>query len=153
MISFKWDISWKEESGRTPKIKFWKQLLWSMDSINGLVFLLFFPESQLNNANNVGINGWIHLLKKQNGPDKKMRNYFNLQEYSQVSGELLLLLSEELLLNVIKDMKNYLISHKEKIQMIQTIWENLNQDKLILILKLNRLDQILLIWMKIKNRC
>lgn len=92
-----------------------------MDSINGLVFLLFFPESQLNNANNVGINGWIHLLKKQNGPDKKMRNYFNLQEYSQVSGELLLLLSEELLLNVIKDMKNYLISHKEKIQMIQTI--------------------------------
>lgn len=92
-----------------------------MDLINGLVYLLFFLENQLNNASNVGINGWIHLSKKQNGPDNKMKNYYNLQEYSQVSGELLLLLLEERLLNAMKDTKNYSTLHKEKIQMIQTI--------------------------------
>ena len=78
-----------------------------MDLINGRVYLLFYQGNLLSNVNKDGINGWIHLSKKLNGQEIKMKNYYNWLVCFQVSGEQLLHLLEEHLLNVMRGIKNY----------------------------------------------
>ncbi len=84
-----------------------------MVSTNGHVFRLYFKENLLSNVNKDGINGLIQALKKLNGQEQKIKNYFNLPESFPVNGEQLLLLLEEHQLNATIDMKSYLIWHKE----------------------------------------
>ncbi len=84
-----------------------------MVSTNGHVFRLYFKENLLSNVNKDGINGSIQALKKLNGQEQKIKNYFNLPESFPVNGEQLLLLLEEHQLNATIDMKSYLIWHKE----------------------------------------
>lgn len=84
-----------------------------MALINGQEYLHFFKENLLNNANKDGMNGSTPVSKKHNGQEQKIKNFFNLQEYFPVNGELLHHLLAEHQLNAMTDMKNYLIWPKE----------------------------------------
>ncbi len=57
-----------------------------MDLINGQEYHRYYKENQLNNVNKDGTNGWIQVLKKQNGLVQKIRSYFNYQEFFPVNG-------------------------------------------------------------------
>ena len=48
-----------------------------MDLTSGRVSVRSFRGNLLNNVSRGGINGWTQALKKLNGNDNKMKNYFN----------------------------------------------------------------------------
>jgi len=61
------------------------------------------------------MSGSIQVLRKHNGLELKIKNYFNLPEYFQVNGEQLHLLSVVRRLNAMIDTKNYLTWLKENL--------------------------------------
>lgn len=61
------------------------------------------------------MNGWIQVSKRLNGQEVRIKNFFSWQESFPVNGELLHLLLVEHLLNVMTDMRNYLIWLKENL--------------------------------------
>lgn len=58
-------------------------------------------------------DGWTQASKRPNGREPKTKNYCNQLEFFQVNGGLQRRLQVELLLNAIKDTKNYQTWHRE----------------------------------------
>ena len=91
-----------------------------MDLISGVGSVLSLSGSQLKNVKQDGMIGLILKLKKLIGQEKRKKNYYILSRYFQVNGELLLLLlGVGQLINVLSNMRNYLIEHKVKRMMIR----------------------------------
>lgn len=78
-----------------------------MVKTNGAVSHHFFTESPQSNVKPGGLNGWILASKKQNGVEKKTRNCYTWRNLCPLNGELLLLSSAELQLNVLSAMSIY----------------------------------------------
>lgn len=78
-----------------------------MAKTNGLELRLYFIANLLNNVKPGGLSGWILVLKKQSGPEKRMKNYYILRNLCQRSGVRLLLLLGAQQPNVWSDMNIY----------------------------------------------
>ena len=97
------------------------------------------------------MNGWIRILKRQSGHEKRRRSYYIWWRYSLVSGGLLLLELEEHRHNVWNIMKSSWIKLKEEKQM-KMIRESWSQEKLTQTLKPKPHDLIQSTWMKMTKK-
>ena len=99
------------------------------------------------------MNGWTLVLKKLSGREKRKKSYCIQLKFSRVNGGPLLQQQGEQLINVLKNMNDYLIKHREKMKRMKMTQESLNPVKLIQFLKQEHQNQISKIWMKMKRRC
>ena len=124
-----------------------------MGLISGAGYLLFWLGSLPRSVRVGGMSGWIPILKRQNGQEKKRKNSFIWPKYSLLNGELQLQQWEEHLPSAQIIMKNCQIKLRAKLRLMTMTQESFVQVRLTQILKLSPVGQIQLIWMMMKRKC
>ena len=148
-----WGTSWREEFGKTHKMKSSKLPSWSTGSISGPGSHPSSRGNQPNNASRDGMSGSIPASRKLSGAGQKTKNCCNWPGYSHLNGGRSRPLLEGLQLSVSKDMKNCSIWLKENQHKNQRIWKSFDQDKSIPTLRQNPHALTRSIWMKTKKKC